>query len=209
MDSPCKYSLSFTAASFRLHDFLRVARALANYEGTVDSIEINAEEILGKGNQKTSKREMAEFLKRYNALTATQRNLLLDGTIDEQKHVTFLAITKSNAFIRDFMLEVVRDKFLVFDFQLTDGDYRSFVNRKIELHPELENFADSTLEKARQTLFKILADAGIINDIKDRTILQQWLSPLFIKSVTDDNNQYLKVFLLSEKDINLAVHDEH
>lgn len=66
MYSPYKYSLSFTVASFRLHDFLRVAKALDGHEGTVDLNQINAEEILGKGNQKTSNREMAEFLSQIN-----------------------------------------------------------------------------------------------------------------------------------------------
>ena len=207
MDAERKYSLSFTAASFRLHDFLRVATYFQNHSGPLNTADVNAEKVLTKGNQKTSNREMAEFIKRFNALTDTQKTLLIEGSIDEQKHVTFLAIVKSNTFIRDFVMEVIRDKFLVFDFQVSDADFRSFINRKLDLHPELENFADGTKEKARQTLFKILADAGIIDGIKTKNVQPQWLSPKFIKAVANDNPEFLKAFFLSEKDLNLALYD--
>ncbi|MBK7637437.1 MAG: DUF1819 family protein [Saprospiraceae bacterium] len=42
---------------------------------------------------------------------------------------------------------MVREKYLSLDFQLTDGDYQTFINRKAQLHPELEGFSDSTEKK--------------------------------------------------------------
>ena len=196
-----KYSLSFTAASFRLHDFLRVANSFKNFAGEIDIRKVNSEEVLSKGNQKTSNREMAEFIKRYNSLTIPQRQLLIDGTLDEQKIITLLAIVKSNLFIRDFVIEVARDKFLIFDFQLTEGDFKSFLNRKSELHPELEAFADGTIYKAKQTIFKILADSGLIDNIRSRMLIKIWLSPNAVKVISDDNPEFLKAFLFSDADI--------
>jgi hypothetical protein len=200
-----KYSLSFTAASFRLHDFLRLAIEIQYSNGIINIKDINAEKILSKGNERTSSREMAEFIKRYNSLTDSQKSILIDGNIDEQKNITFLGILKSNSFIKDFVLEVARDKLMVFDFVLSDADFKSFVNRKSELHQELDEFADSTIDKARQTLFKILADAGLIDNIKSRNIIQPWLSQRVINSIVADNYEYLKFFLLSDSDINLIV----
>ena len=201
------YSLSFTAVSLRLHDFLRVAREFEGCEGSVTIKHGQAAQILGKGHQRSSQREMSEFVKRYNALTLCQRQLLLDGTLDEQKNVTFLAIVKCYEFILDFMVEVIRDKFLVFDFQVHDSEFRSFYNRKMELHPELESFAESTIDKARQTVFKMMADAGIIDDTKSKHIRQPWLSPQFIQVVSKDNKELLKAFLLTDKDINKVLDD--
>jgi hypothetical protein len=201
MTNNIKYSLSFTAASFRLFDFLRVANNLQDYEGNIDLKQINAEVILSKGNQKTSKREMTEFLKRYNSLTSPQRIMLIEGSLDDQKVLTLLAIVKSNAFIRDFILEVVRDKFLLYDFQISDVDFKSFLNRKAELHPELDSFAVGTISKARQTLFKILADSGIIDSSKSKIIVKSWLSPESINIILADNPELLKVFLFSDLEI--------
>jgi hypothetical protein len=201
MNRQMKYSLSFTAASFRLHDFLRVANSFKDYTGEIDIRKVNSEEVLSKGNQKTSNREMAEFIKRYNSLTTPQKQLLIDGTLDEQKIITLLAIVKSNSFIRDFVIEVVRDKFLIFDFQLTEGDFKSFLNRKSELHPELEAFAEGTIYKAKQTMFKILADSGLIDNIRSRMLIKIWLSPNVVKVIFDDNPEFLKAFLFSDADI--------
>lgn len=200
-----KYSLSFTAVSFRLHDFLRVANYLQENNKKPALTELDPEAILNKGNKKTSKRELQEFLKRYKCLSIPQRSILFDGTLDEQKKITFLSIIKSNSFIRDFVLEVVRDKSLIFDFIISDADFISFVNRKSELHPELEGFADSTISKARQTIFKILVDAGLIDNTKSKTIIQQWLSPRVVKVTAEDNPEWLKAFLLSDSDIKLTL----
>jgi hypothetical protein len=196
-----KYSLSFTAASFRLHDFLRVASFLEQHNQNLPLKAIIAEEILSKGNLKTSKREMTEFLKRYNSLNNEQKQLLINGNLDDKKNITYLAIIKSNSLIRDFVTEVVRDKFLVFDFQLSDADYTGFINRKVELHPELEAFSDSTLEKARRTIFKILADVGFLESTKSKIIIKSWLSQHIIDVIKKENPEFLKAFLFSDADI--------
>ncbi|MBK8706784.1 MAG: DUF1819 family protein [Saprospiraceae bacterium] len=96
---------------------------------------------------RTNKREFQELIKRYLHLTPVQRALIIEMDTNSQKHLALLAICKVYSFLRDFIVEVVREKFLSLDFQLTDGDYLSFYNRKLEQHPELEEFAESTTKK--------------------------------------------------------------
>jgi hypothetical protein len=88
---------------------------------------------------------------------------------------------------------------------LDDGDFNTFINRKRELHPELEEFAESTIKKAKQHLFKILEEAGLIDNINDRNIQQQWLDSKIAKAIIQDNPEYLKFFLQGDKDIKLQL----
>lgn len=207
MTEPQKYSFSFTAASLRLFNFMRLARAVEGMPHPISQSEIDEKSILG-ANTRSSKREMQELVKRYNALTPPQQKLLFDEGSDVRKQLAFVGVCKSNDFVRDFVIEVVREKALVFDLKLEPSDFNIFMNRKIELHPELESFADSTIKKARQRLFKILEEAGLIESVRDMNILPQFLSPKLIHVIADDNPEFLKLFLQSEKDILIArTHD--
>jgi|SRR5690554_6900066 len=208
MTKSSKYNFSFTAASLRIFNFMRLAEAVDFTAETVSISNIDQEKILAKGNTGSSKREMTELMKRYNALTPAQRKLLAHEGVQERKQIAFLGICKSNSFIRDFVVEVVREKVLVFDFKLESADLITFINRKRELYPELDKFADSTMKKAKQQVFKILEDAGLIDNTVNKNIQQQWLSRIVAQSIIEDNPEYLKFFLQGDKDIQLQVEND-
>lgn len=197
-----KYSFSFTAMTLRYYDFLRLVESIPDDAVRPISAKLlDHEGILKKGNERTSKREMHELIKRYNGLSKDEEKVMRRGSVDSRKKITFVAACKTYSFLLDFVIEVVREKVLVFDYQLGEGDFRSFINRKRELHPELDSFADSTLKKARQSTFKILEEAKIINDVRTKVIQPQWLENDVKEAVVNDNPELLKVFMLSETDI--------
>lgn len=196
-----KYDFSFTACTLRLTNFVRLFEHLGIHEEKVELGHIDQEEILTKGNKGSSKREMQELLKRYNSLTIQQKELFQDGSLDERKQLLFLGVCKSNAFFRDFVNEVIREKIIVFNHQLDESDFNTFLNRKSELHEELDDFADSTLKKAKQHLWKILEEAGLLDSISTKQIIPQWLSKKMIEAILEDDPNYLKLFLFSDADI--------
>lgn len=196
-----KYSLSFTAASLRLSDFIKFADYFENFEGEIRATKVNADEVLGTGNKKSNQRIVAELVRRYNALTTEQKGLMTRGSFDAKKQISYLAIAKSNQFIRDFIIEIVREKALVYDLKLDYSDFNIFINRKIPTHQELEVFKESTMYKAKQTLFKILADAGIIDSTSSRQLQSQWLSEEVKMIIVKDNPEWLKLFLLDDLEI--------
>jgi hypothetical protein len=200
-----KYNFSFTAATLRIFNFMRLVNAVDGTTDVVSISDIDQEKILSKGNSGSSKREMQELLKRYNALTPLQKEVLIEGGVEERKQIAFVGLCKTNSFIRDFVVEIVREKALVFDFKLEDGDLITFINRKRELHPELDEFADSTLKKAKQHVFKILEEAGLLDNITNRSIQQQWLSSKVATAVINDSPEFLKFFLQGDRDIELQL----
>lgn len=199
-----KYAFSFTASNMRLNDSLKIAEFIVDNEGCDWHNNVNQEEILGLGNLRTSKREFRELLKRLNKLTPDELQLFIKGDLLAQKQIAFLSICKTYGFICDFVLEVIRDKFLVFDYQINEGDYSSYFSRKIELHPEMDELAETTVKKVRQVTFKILEQTGIIDDVNIKMIQPQLLSDDVIRVIVDDNQEWLKIFLMSDKDIESA-----
>lgn len=190
-----KYDFSFTAASLRLNEMILVANA------TLDKRDIDFINELGAGKSTTGKRMFAEFNKRISKLSELELRYLVDADLVSQKQIAFLSVCKAYGFIRDFVIEVLREKMMVFDDQITEGDYISFLRRKQELHPELEKITEITISKIKQVTFKILEQAGIIDNIKSKKIQPQLLDFKVIKAILSDNPIWLKIFLMSDTDI--------
>lgn len=192
-----KYSFGFNAASLRLNETINIERIFRE-GGYSDYSEIeNREEIIGKGNKRTSIREFRELISRLKKLTPDQKSIILTGDLTAQKQIAFLGVCKHYRFIREFAVELLREKMLVYDFQLTDSDYLSFERKK----GELDRLADSTKRKVKQVLLKILEQAGIIDDVRNQRIQIQILGQTVTETIIKDNPDWLKIFLYNDGDI--------
>lgn len=191
IESTFKYEFSLTASSLRVNEMILFATKYIN-EGL---LEFKSD----KGT--TNKRMVSEFKKRIDNLTVNQQELLLNSNFSNQKQLAFLSACKTYSLLRDFVIEVVREKYLIMDFNLSDTDYISFIRRKEINHDELANLTDQTQAKVKQVIFKILEQAGIIDNVRDKEIQLQLLGESTKKSIIEDNPEWLKVFLLSDMDI--------
>lgn len=190
-----KYRFSFTATSLRTKDFIEVVK----WDSSNDKRDLELK--LGNGKHSTGKRLLMEIVNWVDVLTDEQIDLLKNESYDTQNKVAFLAICKCYDFIRDFIVEVVREKYIVYDFEITEGEYLSFFRRKAIAHPEMDKLTELTQDKIKQVTFKMLEQAGIIDNIRSRTIQPQLLEPMVQKAIVNDNSEYLKVFLYSDMDI--------
>lgn len=191
IESKLKYEFSLTGSSLRVNDMVLFASKYVN-EGV-------AEFKSDKGT--TNKRMVSEFKKRIDNLTRNQQLLFIEGDFSTQKHLAFLSACKTYSLLRDFVIEVVREKFLIMDFNLTDTDYLSFIRRKEVDHDELAELTDLTQGKIKQVIFKILEQGGIIESIKSKEIQLQILERKTKRVIVDDNPEWLKIFLMSDSDI--------
>jgi|SRR5690554_4344323 len=131
---------------------------------------------------------------RLSTLSEKELNLLVKGDAEEQGLIAFITFARAYRFFNDFMMEVVREKVTVFDFVLTDMDYNIFFNRKALDHPEVERLATSTQKKVRSVMFKVMEEAGILNNTSERKIQVPLLSTK-LRNVLADNLQNLLLLL--------------
>ena len=163
--------------------------------------ELDFVQELGGGKATTGSRMLFEYNKRIAVLTDEQLDLLIDGSLSSQKQIAFLSICKCYDFIRDFTVEVVREKMLLFDYALTEREFITFLRRKTDIHLELEKITYKTTYKIKQVTFKMLEQADIIHDIRDKIIQPQLIEPEVMKVIANDNREWLKVLLVSDYDI--------
>ena len=193
-----KYRFSFTAVSAPVADFVRLAQMIVDVG--YDTEQLNRDN-LGKEKERTNQRHFQEMKMRFKNLTRDEIDLLVTGDMDDKKQVVLIAMCKSYRFIFDFVLEVVRDKILVYDTELKDLDYNSFVNRKIYDHPEYEELSETTRKKIKQVLYLILEQVGLIDSAKNKRIQPQLVSSKMMNIAAADNPELLKLFLKSDREI--------
>lgn len=189
------YNFSFTSSSLRLNELIFVERQM-NFLSS-DELALK----LGNGKRSTGNKILTECKLRLSTLTDKQHELLLTGDIQNQRQIAFLAVCKRFLYIRNFVVEVVREKYLLFDLQLTNGDYVSFLQKKAELHPEIEKLTDITLKKIKQVTFKILEQSGLIDSVDQKNILPQLLESKVVHAILEDNSAWLKLFLFTDAEI--------
>jgi hypothetical protein len=195
-----RYLMAFTAGGLLYRASLTVAR---RFEAARDWEAVRAEvldgNLLRMRTANAARRIYREVASRLQALTPAEMDLLLAGSRQEQQHVLWLATCKRYRFIHDFAVEVIREKFLRLDFQLSYDDYDVFFNNKAEWHPELENLAASTRKKLREVVFKMMREADLLT--KDDQILPAMLTPRTVEVTASDSPAHLAIFPVSAAEI--------
>jgi hypothetical protein len=199
MNNKEKYGFSFTSASLRLNDCVKMLEYAKEHDMEQLANITDAGIVLGSGNSRTNKTIFRELMKRLVLLTDEEREILLNGDLIAQKQISLLSVCKAYQFIREFLTEVVREKFLTFDYQIYEGDYQSFLRKKADKHQEIEELSDLTINKVKQVIFKILEQSGIIDNIKSRVIKTQLIDANVVKTIAKDNPNWLKVFLKNDE----------
>lgn len=173
---PQRYQLSFTAGALylqgapiaaelflRLHDWAAVRDAL------------RAQNLLQARTAATATRWSRELVQRLEELTEGEVALLVDSTADELAQLMWAATCRRYALIGEFAEEVIRERFLLLQTDLSVEHFDDFVRGKALWHEELTELEDSTLRKLRSNLFRMLREAGLIT--KDGVIVPTVLSP--------------------------------
>lgn len=157
------YVMSFTAGALLYRESVTIARLYAE-RGDWNAARKAAlvDNALQIRTPSAAFRLAREAAQRLQTLTSDQLRLVREGERGEQIPLLWLAICKRYHFIYEFASEVIREKFVRLDPQLSHEDFDLFWNRQAEPHPELDTIEPSTRAKLRSNLFAMLREADIL-----------------------------------------------
>lgn len=161
--------------------------------------QIHEENLLKARTHSSLVRTTRELVQRLQILTDGQLNILVDGTRQEQNQILWFAVCKQYRFIREFAVEVVREKFFRLDLELTYSDFDFFFNSKAQWNDDLDRTTETTRKKLRQVLFRMLSEAEIISTAN--LILPIMLSSRVVHEITKDDPSSFQIFPISEAEI--------
>jgi len=192
-----KYSMSFTTAPLLYNESLLVAALFARQQNWQAVREIVlAENRLQMRTLNSSKRILQEITSRLHQLTPAQLDLLINGSRQEQNNLLWLTICKRYRFIYDFAVEVIREKYLRLDLDLSYDDYDLYFNDKAEWHPEVARVTETTRLKGRQVVFKMLREAELMTS--QNRLIPALLTPSLIKAIQQDNSAHFAIFPVTD-----------
>ena len=197
-----KYSFSFTGASALITETLIIAEEYKNLQDWKEvKNSLMEHNSLNKIKQSTFKREFSEIKKRLSSLSEEQLYLLINGSYDDSKAMILLSLIKVYTFLNDFIVEVLRNKYLQFDTNISENDYSKFVHSKCISHNELNEITEVTAKKVKQVIFKLLEQVGLVTQTKNGIILKPILSHAAVDVIINENPIQLSAFLYSNEDI--------
>lgn len=163
-----RYKLSFTSTALGLTESINVAEVyLGCHDWDMTKEIIKKENTLQSRTITRNTRVAWEIIHRLSLLTNDQLEILVEGSLEEQRLLLWFAICNYYTIIREFAVEVLHEKFLVLDMHLDEDDYHAFIIRKADWHPELDKITESTQYKLRWVLFKMMREAGLLSEDND------------------------------------------
>ncbi|MHC1740646.1 MAG: DUF1819 family protein [Anaerolineaceae bacterium] len=191
-----KYRTSFTTGGLYYQESRKLAQLyFATSEWDHVRKQILEENLLQTRTHSSLMRTTNEVIQRLQTLNSNQMNVLIEGNRKDQTDILWLAVCKHYEIIREFAIKVIREKYLRLDRQLTFLDWDSFFNSKAEWDDHLENLTDSTKDKLRQVLFRMLHEAEIISTLN--AILPAILSPRVTNVIKQENAENLLIYPMS------------
>ncbi len=162
---PRRYALSFTTGALLVREGALLAPVYLerrNWEQVRDeAVEGN---LLQARTYRTGVRLVRETVKRLSALTDDEVELLGEVTASERGFLMWAAACRRYELIGEFAEDVLRERFLLLASSLGYDDFDSFVRTKALWHEELAAIKDSTLQKLRSNVFKMLHEAEFLSE---------------------------------------------
>jgi len=200
MTAETTYKMSFTAGGLLHRESVELARLFLSVQNWQDvSKRVLDDNLIQSRTASTSVRICREIIMRLKWLDIEELQILTDGSIREQCQILWLAICRHHRFIRDFAIEVIREKYLHMNLDLTYQDYDAFFNAKAEWDNALERLTIKTRSKVRQVLFRILRETDLLT--KGNTINPAMLTQRVVKTVGKKCRDDLAIFPVSEAEI--------
>lgn len=190
-----KYKLSFTAASLSVNESVNITKVYLKCRDWNETKSIIRENNLlqSRTNSRTT-RVLAELIPRLKLLSDDQLSLLVEGSLPEQKYLLWFTVCKTYSLIKEFAVEVLREKFLGRTMKITELDYDAFFNRKADWNEGLANITTLTRKKIRQVVFHMVREADLLTE--DNTILRAMLSKRLVEVLKSDAPMSFEIFPL-------------
>lgn len=174
-----RYSASAVKVSFWFAEFRKVMQMLGRGYGMSEIKELNLREnIFSTSTPLRAKQIFQTVSGRVLALDADICALFLSSDLATQKLIALVAAMAYDELFFDFVYEVVREKMIMGNDQLTDSDIRVFFKEKQEQDESVARWTDATFVRLARCYKTMLYEAGVINkDVGARKIIPPIVDP--------------------------------
>jgi hypothetical protein len=162
------YSAKLTAEPFLYNETKTIAKFLLDGEEEEKLRKRNIEENLIKyKSPKSIVRVNSPIFRRLDAMDKEMLEDFVYSDIENSKHILLYAIMKTDKLVRDFIMEVYKDKLMMRKEYIEKFDIDNWYEEKCILSNTLKERSETTSAKLKQVIMKIMQDSGLV--IKEKT----------------------------------------
>ena len=108
------------------------------------------------------------IFRRLNVMDSEMLDEFVHTDIETSKYILLYTIMKTDRLVRDFVVEVYKDKLLMRKDYIEKFDIDNWYEEKSILSKALRERTESTSAKLKQVIMKILQDSGLVIKEKNR-----------------------------------------
>jgi len=172
MDITNRYNGGLTAEQFLFYE-MRIVSKLYAQGKTVDEIL----QIVKRDNlfQYPTERQVARLARAcYKRLIALESEYLArevaDAPTEVAKQINLYAMMCHNRLVRDFMTNLVGEKYRLQDYSFSRKDMNVFFSRLQEQNDDVAGWSEKTIAKLKQVLAKCLVETEMLDSARATTL---------------------------------------
>jgi len=147
--------------------------------------------ILQKRSQPTIKRMVTLIRKRLSTLNPEAWQIIATGSNEAARHMLLVAAIKHSQLLGDFLIKVIKGNLAVFQNNVTDRDWQKFLEECAAIEPQIKQWSTSTISKLRQVIFRILAEAIILENTRNLKIMPFFINPEVERFLIKNDESYV------------------
>ena len=170
------YKMSFTSGGLFLNESVIVAGLhIAGEDWKKTLLRALEEEATSLPKAASNRRTLREIVNRLMTLTDEEVLFFVnEAGRQEQQYLLWIATCRAYRFVREFAVEVICDRYLAYQLDLRLESFDIFFEAKADWDEGLASISESTRNKLRQILFRMMREAGVISG--DNRIQSTYLS---------------------------------
>jgi len=195
MDTEHKpYKMSFAVGGLLLNESIEVARLHQPSEPWAATLRRALEEgVTSLPKAASRRRTLREIVNRISTLNNDELDYLVDGADrQDQQALLWLAACRAYRFVHEFATEVIREKFMSYQFDLPLESFDVLFAAKAEWDEGLAGISPATRAKLRQVMFRMMREANVVSD--DHRIISAYISPRLTALLKENSPQDLALF---------------
>ena len=163
------YSAKLTAEPFLYTETKIIAEYILNGEDVNELRKRNIEEnLIHYKKQKSIQRVNSPIFRRLAVLDEELLREFIYSDIDTSKYILLYAIMKTDKLVRDFIIEVYKDKLLMRKEYIEKIDIDNWYDDKCTISKTLRERSESTTNKLKQVIMKIMQDSGLVKKEREK-----------------------------------------
>lgn len=117
--------------------------------------------------------------------------LVRDGTGPVATQALFAATVKHHPLLGDFLDLVVREQYRLFGKYLTSSMFTDYLESCFERDSEMPHWSESTRQRLRSSVFRILAQAGYIEDTRSLKLRTVYVAEQVLRYLRVNKEEYV------------------